>query len=252
MTTSPFFVPSWPQPNNVHSLVTTRLGGLSVSPYDSMNLGSHVGDVLEHVDANRRLLSKYVKGDMAWLEQVHGTDVVCLDAPQGGGLPQADAAFTSKPGKVCAVLTADCIPILLCSRTGDRVAAVHAGWRGLSMGVVDAAVKALTPEPSTLMAYIGPCISREYFEVEIDVIEEFERQGWDQVDQHYVVDKLRPGKFYMDLVSLARSRLVELGITNIHGEGYCTYANEHFYSHRRDGKTGRFASLIWLGPLTSS
>lgn len=233
--------PDWPAPVNVRSLQTTRAGGVSVAPYDSLNLGGHVGDDGLKVATNRQLLSAYVPTEPLWLNQVHGTVVV--DAATASCLPSADASFARVKGAVCVTMTADCLPVLLCDEAGTAVAAVHAGWRGLCDGVIEAAVAAMQMHPKNLMAWLGPAIGPNAFEVGPEVRVQFivkDAQAELAFKQHH-------DKWLGDIYKIATQRLNNAGITQIYGGGLCTYTDqEHFFSFRRDGATGRMASLIWL------
>ncbi len=233
-------VPQWPAPARVCALQTSRHGGTSLSPYDSLNLGTHVGDAAACVAANRQLLQAVLPGKPLWLQQVHGTVVV--EAEQGGQ-PNADASIAREAGVVCAVLTADCLPLLLCDDAGSVVGAVHAGWRGLAAGVIEAAVHAMEVAPTEVMAWLGPAIGPQAFEVGENVRAAF-LQHDRAADSAFVP---RADKYLADLYLLARQRLEELGIKRIYGGEFCTYTDSgRFYSYRRDGQTGRMASMIWL------
>jgi len=234
--------PDWPAPANVKSLQTTRNGGLSVAPYHSLNLGGHVSDDAMTVAANRQLLNPYVPSEPLWLEQVHGLTVV--NAATASCLPQADASYTDHKGAVCAVMTADCLPVLLCDAAGTEVAAVHAGWKGLLDGVIEASVKTMKSPPQHLLAWLGPAIGPGAFEVGDDV-----RNAYIQHDAKAAEAFVKhgEGKWLGDIYQLARQRLNKLGVTQIYGGGLCTYSDEaRFFSFRRDGVTGRMATLIWL------
>jgi YfiH family protein len=242
--------PDWPAPAGVRALSTLRSGGVSAAPYASLNLGGHVGDAPEAVAQNRRTLAAAagLPSEPAWLAQVHGVEVADLDAVRHQGIsgspPPADAAFTRRAGRVCAILTADCLPILLAADSGDLVAAAHAGWRGLAGGVIEAAVGALGVAPGRLMAWLGPAIGPQHFEVGPEVREAL-LQG-DSGAQDAFAPNAR-GRFMADLAALARRRLVSLGVDRIYGGGHCTFADgDRYFSHRRDGITGRQATLIWL------
>jgi YfiH family protein len=239
----------------VRALSTLRSGGVSGPPYASLNLGGHVGDDATAVAENRRALraAAALPAEPAWLEQVHGTHVLDLDSeavaraasPSG----PADAAVTRHPGRVCAILTADCLPVLFASAGGDRVGAAHAGWRGLAAGVIEATVSALGGPPGELLAWVGPAIGPRHFEVGAEVREEFLRRagaGDTAADNAAFVANAR-GRYTADLYALARRRLLRLGVERIYGGGECTYTDDaRYYSHRRDGRTGRQATLIWL------
>jgi polyphenol oxidase len=236
--------PDWPMKATVRALSTHRSGGVSGAPFASLNLGDHVGDLAAAVAGNRRLLLEAagLPAEPEWLRQVHGVEVADLDAP--GASAQADAAFTRHPGRVCAILTADCLPIMLAAESGDLVAAVHAGWRGLSLGVIEAAVRALKVPPGGLMAWLGPAIGPLHFEVGAEVREALLKG--DPGAQAAFAPNAR-GRFMADLGQLARRRLAALGVSRVYGGGQCTYADqERYFSYRRDGVTGRQATLIWL------
>ncbi len=237
-----YIIPDWPAPKNVRSLQTTRNGGVSVAPYNSFNLGSHVGDAPLTAARNRMLLEPLLPSEPVWLQQVHGTVVV--DAGQADCLPQADACVTVHPGAVCVVMTADCLPVLLCDDQGSVVGAAHAGWRGLCDGVLEQTVLAMKVPPASLMAWFGPAISAQAFEVGEEVRTAFvERQS-----QAAAAFTPGPGgKWFADIYQLARLRLNALGITRIYGGGLCTYTDaERFFSYRRDGVTGRMGTFVWL------
>lgn len=238
--------PDWPAPVGVLAWSTTRTGGESVGPYASLNLGDHVGDEPERVSRNRERLRQRLglACEPLWLRQVHGCAVVEAGAAPTGCA--ADAAVAHGPGQVCAVLTADCLPVLLCDRAGSAVAAVHAGWRGLAAGVVDGAVAALGVGPAQVLAWLGPAIGPEAFEVGSEVRSLFLAADPGAEDAFRSTGKDR---WLADLYSLARRRLSRAGVTDVFGGGYCTYSDPgRFFSYRRDQVTGRMASLIWLAP----
>jgi len=236
-------LPAWPAPANVRAAVTTRHGGVSLPPYDSLNLGDHVGDAPAAVAENRRRLVEALRlpAEPHWLAQVHGT--CALDAAMLGVGCEADAAHTALPGVVCAVLTADCLPVLLCDRNGTQVAAVHAGWRGLLNGVIEQCIAAMGGE-GELLAWLGPAIGPHAFEVGEEVRAAFVD------DAPAAVHAFVPspgGRWLADIYTLARQRLHRAGVDAIYGGEHCTFSEpERFYSYRRDGRTGRMASLIWL------
>lgn len=233
--------PDWPAPPNIRSLVTTRVGGISQPPYDSFNLGSHVGDFPEAVAANRASLREHCPSEPKWLNQVHGKALARAD---GRVSPvDADASVAFESGTVCAVLTADCLPVLFCDRQGTRVAAAHAGWRGLAAGVLEASVAAMQCETENVLAWLGPAIGPQAFEVGDEVREIFVR---DMPEAESAFVQKQPGKWLADIYLLAQLRLARVGVTDVHGGGFCTYSDrERFFSYRRDGATGRMASLIW-------
>jgi YfiH family protein len=259
----------WPAPGGVRALSTLRNGGVSGAPYTSLNLGGHVGDTATAVAENRRRLKAAagLPSEPVWLAQVHGVNVVDLDAMGDGGaaagdggagasdvdaaanlggVGPADAAFSRQRGRVCAILTADCLPLLLTADSGDLVAAAHVGWRGLSSGVIETTVKALKVPPQNLMAWLGPAIGPKHFEVGAEVREALLKG--DSGAQSAFAPNAR-GRFLADLGRLATRRLATLGISRIFGGGECTFAAaDRYFSHRRDGVTGRQATLIWLEP----
>ncbi len=241
--TPEWIVPDWPAPDGVRAAVTTRRGGYSFPPYQGWNLGDHVGDAPDGVRANRRLLRERLQlpADPLWLRQVHGCGVAIAGTADPGC--EADAVVADQPGQVCAVLTADCLPVLLCDHEGSRVAAVHAGWRGLAAGVLEAAVQRMQMPAPRLLAWLGPAIGPSAFEVGKEVWEAF--VGRDATAAKAFV----PGgaeRWYADIYELARQRLAGMGVGFVGGGDCCTVSDpERFYSYRRDGVTGRMASLIW-------
>jgi YfiH family protein len=246
MSAHGWIVPDWPAPASVRALITTRAGGTSRGAYAGLNLGLRSGDDAEDVARNRASLRHWLPAEPLWLRQVHGTAVVEADSAERD--PEADAALARAPGRVCAVLTADCLPLLLCDEDGTIVAAVHAGWRGLCSGVIEQTLRAMDRPPEALLAYLGPAIGPAAYEVGAEVRAAFiaaDPGGEPEYEAAFVPGK--PGKFYADLYALARARLARSGVARIYGGGYCTYTErERFYSYRRDGATGRMASLIWI------
>lgn len=233
-------VPDWPVPPNVKALQTTRSGGFSAAPYDSLNLGDHVGDDPLAVERNRQLLGELLPSEPIWLEQVHEVDVI--QAEYAGCRPAADACIARSKNAVCVVMTADCLPVLLCDETGSVVGAAHAGWRGLASGVIEATVEAMGVPGERLLAWLGPAIGPQAFEVGDDVRQAF--LSHDPTSARAFIT--RGDKFLADIYSLARRRLAALGVERIHGGGYCTFNDrQRFFSYRRDGQTGRMATLIW-------
>jgi YfiH family protein len=238
-----FLRPDWDLPVRVRAAMTTRAGGVSPAPYDSFNLATHVGDRMDAVTENRRRLREALAlpAEPAWLEQVHGTGVAALPKPASG---PADAAVTFTRGPVCAVLVADCLPVFLASRAGDRVGIAHAGWRGLAAGVVEATIAALECAARDLVAWLGPSIGPAAFEVGDEVREAFivRDAGADAAFR-----RGRAGRWLADLPALARRRLRAAGVDRVTGGGHCTVTDAaRFYSYRRDGATGRMAALAWL------
>lgn len=239
-----WIVPDWPAPPSVRAAVTTRrMAGSSAPPFDAFNLGGRCGDDPAAVTANRAALAERLAlpASPRWLRQVHGIDVLDADAPAVDQDPTADAAI-SRGAAVLAVLTADCLPILLCSEDGEAVAAAHAGWRGLAAGVAEATIARLGVPASRLLAWLGPAIGARSYEVGEDV-----RAAFVGIDPRAAeaFAPTRPGHWRCDLYVLARQRLAAAGVTRVYGGGFDTFADTRFYSYRRQHETGRFASLIW-------
>lgn len=238
-----YIIPDWPAPQNIKAYTTTRRGGYSESPYDRFNLGPHVGENPETLQKNIELLTStlHLPETPTWLNQVHGIAVADLN-DQSCGLT-ADACVTSTPNKVCAILTADCLPILVCNQAGSEVAAIHGGWRGLLAGVIDTTIKSMHSAPSQLMAWMGPAISQKCFEVNEEIRDQFLQSNPQYISAFSAQEK----HIFADLYHIARINLMQLGVTAIYGGNFCTYTqHELFYSYRRDQRnTGRMASLIW-------
>ncbi len=235
-------VPAWPVPANVHALCTTRAGGVSEGSMASLNLGMHVGDSAAAVARNRALLRGRLPAEPVWLDQVHGIDVI--DADGASGTPIADGAVTRQPGVVCCVMTADCLPVLLADRDGTVVGIAHAGWRGLVQGVIEATVHRMRATAGEIIAYLGPAISGGAYEVGAELFDLFVRD--DPIAAAAFISK-GDGKYWCDLYALARQRLLRIGVASISGGTFCTFReSDRFYSYRRDGRTGRMASCIWL------
>lgn len=238
--------PDWPVADAVQACATTRAGGISQPPFDSLNLGLHVGDKPEAVEQNRQRLITLadLPAEPLWLQQVHGNRVIDAGNWQSG--IEADAIYTDQAGQVCAVMTADCLPVLFTDRTGSQVAAAHAGWRGLLAGVLENTVARFSGEPKTIQAWLGPAIGPQQFEVGIEVFDAFTAEDAKAEQAFSRRDKQH---FLADLYQLARQRLARLGVTAVFGGDYCTVTDsERFFSYRRDGRTGRMASLIWINP----
>jgi polyphenol oxidase len=237
-----WITPDWPAPSRVKAFVTTRNGGVSTGAYASLNLGMRVGDEVHAVNENRARVRALLPAEPAWMHQMHGTQVAMADRP-GTVEPSADAAFARLRGTVCVVQAADCLPVLFCDRAGSCVAAAHAGWRGLSAGVLEQAIGALGVPAHEVLAWLGPAIGPRAFEVGPDVLEAFAPS--DPTRSAFVA--VRPEKWLADLFALARMRLVSAGVSAVFGGGLCTVSDpSRFFSHRRDRITGRQAAFIWL------
>jgi hypothetical protein len=241
-------VPDWPAPALVRAAFTLRSGGVSPAPFDTLNVGVHVGDRPDAVRENRRRVREGLQlpAEPAWIEQVHGTGVADLDAPAADAAPgaAADAVFTRQPQRVCVVQVADCMPVLLAARDGSCVAAAHAGWRGLAAGVLEATLRRLATQPAQLLAWLGPAIGPQHFEVGSEVRDAFVTHDSGAAAAFGANSR---GRWQCDLAALARQRLGAMGITNVFGAECCTYADPaRFFSYRRDGQCGRMAALIWL------
>ncbi len=241
-----WIVPDWPAPHNVRALFTTRNGGTSSGPYASLNLGDHVGDDPLNVGKNRSLLRRFLPAEPAWLKQVHGPVPVNIDDDHSMAACNGDAAFSRRPGNVCAILVADCLPILVCDHAGSVAGVIHAGWRGLAEGVIERTLSETGAGTMRMMAWLGPAIGPSHFEVGEEV-----RQAFIQHDAKaamaFVSHPRNATKWYADLFTLARQRLTKAGIDEVYGGGECTFSDPaRFFSYRRDGKTGRMAALIWL------
>ncbi len=262
-------MPDWPgAPANIGFVCTTRRGGVSPEPYGpgpqeiptaggGLNLGVHVGDDPANVAFNRAIIKSRLPSEPAWLSQVHGTAVVRADRVGRGEVPVADASIASMPGAVCAIQTADCLPVLLANRAGTVVGAAHAGWRSLAGGVLGATVEAMRaeagPDGGEIIAWLGPAIGPQEFEVGEDVLEAFlAGAGSDAAEEAavraaFVPRPGLPGKYLADIYALARQALRRTGVTDVAGGGFCTVSDaSRFYSYRRDKVTGRQASLIWI------
>ena len=235
--------PDWPAAAG--ALVTTREGGASGGAYASLNLGLRSGDDEAAVRENRRRLEDLLPSRPVWLRQVHGTRVADADAARAAGeAPEADAAVARRPGTVCAVLVADCMPVLLADQAATVVGVAHAGWRGLCAGVLEATLDAMRAEPGEMMAWLGPAIGPRVYEVGDEVREAFVARD---PAAGAAFRAVRRGHWLLDLYAIARQRLAARGVTRVHGGGLCTFSDPaRFFSYRRDGATGRMAALIWL------
>ncbi|HUN26067.1 MAG TPA: peptidoglycan editing factor PgeF [Steroidobacteraceae bacterium] len=246
--------PQWPVPASVQAAFTLRAGGVSLPPYDALNVGAAGGDPPERVVENRRRLAAALAlpSEPVWLDQIHGTQVANLDEPwgepaSGATVPltraRADAAVTHRAHRVCAIQVADCMPVLFAAADGSALGAAHAGWRGLASGVLEATVAALAVEPRRLIAWLGPAIGPEHFEVGDEVREAFLARD---AQASLAFAPNARGRWQCDLYALARQRLGALGVGTVLGGGWCTYCDEtRFFSYRRDGRCGRMAALLW-------
>ncbi len=246
--TLPLIRPDWPAPSKVFAAVSTRQGGVSAAPYASLNLGTHVGDAPEAVAENRvRLLQALGQAPAQWLNQVHGTVVVEAEADparRAAWVPDADAVTTAQAGLPCVVMTADCLPVFFCDRAATRVAVAHAGWRGLCDGVLEATLARFS-DPAQVLCWLGPAIGPQAFEVGAEVRAAFMAQ--DAGAEACFRPAPAAGKFLADIYALARLRLQAAGVSAVYGGDFCTVSDSaRFFSYRRDGRTGRMASVIWL------
>jgi YfiH family protein len=249
-----FIKPEWSAPKSVGALVSTRIGGVSRSPFQSLNLGDHVGDQVADVLTNRAIFIRELPAEPVWLEQTHSTVV---STPQSRTSRDdkkitADASVTNVPGEVLVIMTADCLPVLLTNTSGSVVGAAHAGWRGLCAGILEKTIAELLrlsdhKDPAELIAWLGPAIGPEEFEVGEDVVTAFADSGYSVPSNSFKPIVNKPGKFFANIYQLARGRLEGCGVKMITGGEYCTVKNrEQFFSYRRDGQIGRFASAIWI------
>lgn len=237
-----YILPQWPAPKNVQAFCSTRKGGVSKAPFDSFNMGMHVGDNPSDVLKNRNQLP--VPSAPYWLNQTHSVDVVEASVAGSGDIVTADGSYTTAINRVCAVMTADCLPILLCNQSGTQVFAVHAGWRGLVDGIIASTLSKVSTKNSDYMAWIGPGISQRAFEVGEDILHQFQ-------DFDFAIIPASPEgvatKYMVDLVAIAKYQLQQAGVTAVFGGDFCTYQQTtEFFSYRRDGKTGRMVTAIWL------
>jgi len=238
--------PDWPAPDNIKAFSTTRQGGFSLPPYDSLNLGDHVGDELHTVIKNREslLIQAGLPESPRWLKQVHGTTVSFASSWQQGD--EADAIVSETSNQVCSIMTADCLPILLCDQQGNKVAAIHAGWRGLAAGIIEKTLAHFNCPSQDIMAWLGPAIGPTQFEVGSDVFTEFTAQSR---HAHLAFQQTDSDHYLADIYLLAKQRLNASGVTDVYGGEHCTVSDSsRFFSYRRDGITGRMASMIWIAP----
>lgn len=243
---SDLIIPDWPAPSNVHAIQTTRQGGFSDAPFESLNLGAHVQDHPITVVKNRQLLDQFLPAEPVWLNQVHGTNVI--NAALSNCVQDADGSFTTESNVVCVTMTADCLPVLLCNKQGTAVAAIHAGWRSLCDGVIENTILAMGLKADDLLAWLGPAIGPYAFEVGAEV-----RQAFIEKDTNATLAfKPHADKWLANLYLLATQRLNNVGIKAIYGGGDCTYSSpERYFSFRRDGMTGRMATMIWMAKPSS-
>ncbi|TMP47773.1 MULTISPECIES: peptidoglycan editing factor PgeF [unclassified Pseudoalteromonas] len=235
--------PAWTAPNTVSALSTIRQGGVSVAPFDSFNVGLHVGDDEQAVLANRALLTNQLPNPAVWLNQTHSSDVIVIDEKSDlSQVRAADALYTRLVKQPLAIMTADCLPVLLCSSSGEEVAAVHGGWRGLAQAILANTVSHFQAPANDIIAWLGPAIGPSQFEVGQDVKDSFCLQN----PVHQQAFTAKHEKYMADIYLLARQQLAQLGVVKIYGGEYCTVTDKsQFFSYRRDGQTGRMASLIW-------
>jgi YfiH family protein len=247
-----FLIPDWPAPAQIMSAITLRSSGSSRAPFDSNNLALHVEDNASDVQKNRDSLvdSLALPAQPLWLNQCHGTDLVYV--PQASQAASADGSYSDKVNTVCAILTADCLPVLFCNQSGSQIAAAHAGWRGLCGGILRKTVATFKHSPDQVMAYLGPAIGPQVFEVGAEVLQAFLHSAQNAQHKQAVIEAFKAvdgsaDKYLADLYALARAELVASGVIDIYGGNYCSYSDsERFYSYRRESKTGRNASLVWL------
>ena len=234
---------NWPAPKHVRAGTSIRFGGVSHSPYNDLNLALHVGDKPDNVTKNRKILSNYLKlqSEPVWLEQTHGSNIISIDTEPKYLV--ADGSHTSKKNKVCTIMTADCVPVLLCNTDGEKIAAIHAGWKGICQGIIENAIKEF-PESESILAWIGPCISSEHYEVGKDVYEGCLNRS---ALLKCAFNQINANHWYCDLVNIVKIILNNSGVGAIYESNLCTYKMDKlFYSYRRDGNTGRTASMIWM------
>jgi hypothetical protein len=246
VTSLSFITPDWPAPSHIKSLSTTRIGGVSQPPFDSLNLGTHVGDDLEAVMQNREKLTRVgtLPEQPRWLNQVHGTRII--NTQDWHLNMDADASYSVSPQHVCSIMTADCLPVLVSDRHGTFVAAIHAGWRGLASGIIEKTLKKYTGNPADLLIWLGPAIGPQQFEVGFDVFSVFTQQD---EKAHLAFEQVDDAHFLANIYLLARQRLSKFGIEQIWGGDLCTVSDSDlFFSYRRDGQSGRMASMIWIEP----
>lgn len=245
-----WIIPEWPAPHHIKALFTTRKGGIHCNPhntYAGFNLGDHVGDDPDVVQKNRALLRQYLPEEPRWLTQVHGNKPVWVDAVGNDDKPEGDAAISRHHGVVCAILVADCLPVFLCDEVGSVVAVAHAGWRGLAGGIIENTIQEMrrSSKSKQIIAWLGPAIGPQYFEVGKEVRSTFIQSDGQSVNAFTGTGEHE--KYYADLFRLVRQRLAKAGVNQVFGGELCTFSNaDRFYSYRRDGQTGRMAALLWM------
>lgn len=240
----PFIYPDWPAPNTVKALSTTRQAGVSLAPYDGFNLASHVGDTANNVQKNRHYLiaAAHLPESPRWLNQVHGIEVTQANKWQQDN--ETDAIVSENINQVCAIMTADCLPILLCNRQGDKVAAIHGGWRSLATGIIEKTLHRFNSPSQDVLAWLGPAIGPSQFEVAYDVFYAFTQYS---IDAQHAFVQTDATHYLADIYLLAKQQLNALGIHAIFGGDFCTVTESaRFFSYRRDGITGRMATMIWI------
>jgi len=235
--------PQWPAPKGVHAASTLRIGGISQAPFAELNLGSHVGDDLHAVQENRLRLQQQLQLPQPpqWLNQIHTTEIIKAPERVIQAAPDADAIWSDSANRVCAVLTADCLPLLYCSTDGRYIAAAHAGWRGLAAGIVERTLETLPVKAEQVMVWLGAAIGAEAFQVGTEVLEVFVQQH----AEDEAAFKVAGDRWLMDIYQLAKNRLRRAGVQQIYGGEHCTFSDERFFSYRRENQTGRMATLIW-------
>ncbi len=235
--------PEWPAPKGIHACSTLRVGGISQAPFDALNLGSHVGDDSHAVTENRRRLQQQLQLPQApqWLNQIHTTQIIKAPAIVDDAPPTVDAIWSDAEDRVCAVLTADCLPLLYCSLDGRYIAAAHAGWRGLAAGIVEQTLETLPVKAEQVMVWLGPAIGAQAFQVGAEVVQAFVQQH----AEDEAAFKVDGDRWLADIYQLAKNRLYRMGVQQIYGGEHCTFSDERFFSYRRENQTGRMATLIW-------
>lgn len=239
-----YLIPNWPAPKNIKAYFTTRIGGVSSAPYASFNLGDHVNDASENIEANRNKLSADLDlpNHPKWLQQVHGNDII--NATDWRSNIIADGIYSKEPNQICTVMTADCLPILLCNTTGTQVMALHGGWRSLALGIVPKGVALFCDLPESILVWLGPAIGPKVYEVGHEVREQFLALD-SRLSQAFVPSPA--GRWLLDVYAVARFQCQQLGVTHIYGGNHCTYSEaDKFFSYRRDGLTGRMAAGIYF------